>query len=208
MRKVFLSTMLLTKQEVSKYISDDFELSDANYKFPMTYIIEQNVEDGDDVLVSSIVQANAGENNVSYENFEIYADEVKKALAGKKVNLVIEKIETVAKFESHTFNVFFKTISSIIKDNDEVYMDITFGMKPYSFAMFIAGAYAVKACRNTDIGAVIYAQKYTGGGKAQKDDPAIIYDMTGLFYLNQIAGEARPGEKQGLDTLFNIMIKD
>ena len=189
-------------------ISDDFQLSDANYWFPLSYLVEQEVEEGDSVLVATVVQANEPTPNKSQSNCDKFEEEVRKAIGDKKVKLEFQRIVTTKHFGSTTFNSFFKVVADVLKEEDRLYMDITFGMKPYSLAMFIAASYAVSVCEDVDVEYVIYAQKFTGNEKAEKDAPSKIYDITGLFYLNSLANDARTGNRAAMDKLFKNILQE
>ena len=141
--------------------------------------------------------------------------EVEKIFQERNVNFKFEEIPLTTEFDSLTFNRFFKQVAVLINDNDQLFVDVTFGMKPYSISLFVAVAYAEKAARNVDVDTVIYAQKYSGFSRAKTaeekaKDPSKsrIYDITGLFYLNAIAGNAKPGQKHKLDKALDLLIND
>lgn len=207
MRKVFLSTMFLGSFEPQGFISDDFELGTSNFRFPLSYLIEKEVEEGDKLLVASVVQANEPTPNKSQDNSEAFKAEVQKLLEGKKVEVEFQEVVTSKNFESNTFNSFFKVIADLIQEEDRLYMDITFGMKPYSLSMFIAASYAVSVCENVDVEYVIYSQKYTGNVEVEKNQPAKIYDITSLFYLNSLVNDARTGNRMAMDQLLKSIIE-
>lgn len=206
MRKVFLSVMLLQKMQSTKYISDDYEISVAEYKFPLSYILEQNVQDGDVVEVMTVVERGEGTVCTSAENYELYKKEVENIVAEKQGAVHFTEVTVHKEFDSLTFNRFFKEISGKITDGDRIYADITFGMKPYSLSMFIALAYASKAAENVYVEEIIYAMKYSGTEIAEKVNTSKIYDLTGLYHLNNIAGNAVNGQKNELDKLLNFII--
>lgn len=206
MRKVFLSTMFLGSFEPQGFISEDFDLGNSNYRFPLSYLIEKEVEDGDEILVASVVQANEPTLNKSQENSDEFKAEVQKLLAGKKVKVEYQDVVTSRNFVSNTFNAFFKIIADLIQEEDRLYMDITFGMKPYSFSMFIAASYAVSVCEDVDVEYVIYSQKYTGNEEEEKNQPAKIFDITSLFYLNSLVNDARTGNRAAMDQLLKTII--
>lgn len=79
-------------------------------------------------------------------------------------------------------------------------------MKVYTLSMFIAMAYAAKAGINISAETIIYSMKYSGTEEAKNVNTAKIYDLTSLFYLNAIAGEAAAGDKAGLDDLLKFII--
>jgi len=203
MRKVFLSASLISKmdpEKPTKYISDDFELSSNNYQFPLSYLIDENVEEGDKVIIITAVT----QTETPMQNYEAYKQEVLNIVKDKKIDIEFVEIKQTIEFDSLTFSQFFKEIANLIQDNDQLYVDFSFGMKPYTISMFVAVAYAEKAARNVDVDTIIYAQKYSGN----KEEGIIskVYDITGLFYLNAIAGNARPGQKHGLDKALGLII--
>lgn len=217
MRKVFLSIMLLApmnENDPTYYTSDDFDLNNKKYDFPLSYIVDNNVNENDDVvIVTAVEQGKDGKVNNAIENYKKYRTEIENILKERNINISFEEIPLTTDFDSLTFNRFFKEISSLINDNDQLYVDVTFGMKPYSISMFVAVAYAEKAARNVDVDTIIYAQKYSGFSKnktaeekAKNPSKSRIYDITGLFYLNAIAGNARPGQKHGLDKALGLII--
>lgn len=219
MRKVFLSSMLLNElkpEDPTYYTSDDFELSENRYDFPMTYLIDDKVKANDEIVIITAIQQDSGNNvNNATVNYKKYKAEVEKILQERNVNFKFEEIMLTENFDSLTFNKFFKQVAVLINDNDQLFVDVTFGMKPYCISLFVAVAYAEKAARNVDVDTVIYAQKYSGFSrvktaeeKAKDPSKSRIYDITGLFYLNAIAGNAKPGQKHKLDKALDLLIND
>lgn len=219
MRKVFLSSMLLNElkpEDPTYYTSDDFELSENRYDFPMTYLIDDKVKANDEIVIITAIQQDSGNNvNNATVNYKKYKAEVEKILQERNVNFKFEEIMLTENFDSLTFNKFFKQVAVLINDNDQLFVDVTFGMKPYSISLFVAVAYAEKAARNVDVDTIIYAQKYSGFSRAKTaeekaKDPSKsrIYDITGLFYLNAIAGNAKSGQKHKLDKALDLLIND
>ena len=203
MRKVFLSTSLMNPINLEKptqYVSEDFNLGNKAYNFPMSYLIADNVKDGDKVAVITAVTQTENPK----ENYELYKQEVFNIVKDKQIDIEFIEIKQETEFDSLTFNHFFNVVANLIQDDDILFADITFGMKCYSISMFIAMAYAVKAGKNVDMDTIIYAQKFSGN----KEDgiTSKIYDLTGLFSLNTLASNARPGQKEGLDDLLDFII--
>lgn len=201
MRKVFLATMGANALSECKYVSDDIKLSKNKYKFPLTYLMESDVALDDNVLVVTIVQLEKGAKFNS--NYVAYKEEVSEVLGAKKANVEFVCLKESVEFTSRSFHLAFKKIAEILKDEDFIYMDFSFGSKPYALSMFVAGTYGIKACCDADIAAVIYAEPCRQDGSCAK-----IYDLTGLFYLNELSGTAQPGEKHGLDNILSFIMKD
>ena len=208
MRKVFMSSMMLGKVRPTKYISEDFVLKERNYDFPLSYLIDNEVEDGDTVEIITSVEHGEGDEQNSVKNYALYVKEVNKILQDRNIKLHFTEVETNKKFEDKTFTKFFKRIASLLQEDDEVFADFTFGMKAYSLSMFIALAYVVKAAVNIDLRCLLYAEKYTGTDAADTKDTSELCDITSLFYLDAIAGNAKCGQKQALDEVMELIIKE
>lgn len=208
MRKVFMSIMLLGEIQQTKYISEDFVLKECNYYFPLSYIINNEVEEGDTVEIITAVEHGEGNTQTAADNYAVYVEEIKNILDDRKIDLHFTEVETSKDFEDKTFTKFFKRIANLLQEEDEIYADFTFGMKAYSLSMFIALAYAVKAAVNIELRCLLYAQKYTGTDAADTKETSELCDITSLFYLDAIAGNAKSGQKQALDEVMDMIIKE
>ena len=209
MRKVFMSSMLLGKIEPTKYISEDFVINEESaYDFQLSYLIENEVVDGDTVEIITAVEHGEGDARNSVINYALYLKEVNKILQNRNIELHFTEVETNKKFEDKTFTKFFKRIAGLLQEDDEVYADFTFGMKAYSLSMFIALAYVVKAAENINLRCLLYSQKFTGTDNAENKKTSELCDITSLFYLDAIAGNAKSGQKQALDEVMDMIIKE
>lgn len=207
MRKVFMSIMLLGDIKQTNYISDDFVLSEEHFDFPLSYLIANEVQAGDEVEIITAVEHGEGDAQTAVDNYACYVEEVKAILANCSVTPHFTEVVTSKKFEDKTFTKFFKKIAALLHEGDEVYADFTFGMKAYSLSMFIALAYVVKAAENIDLRCLLYAQKYTGTDAAATKNTSELCDITSLFYLDSIAGNARSGQREAMDEVMNLIIK-
>lgn len=203
MRKIFFSTSLISKIDLknpTKYISDDFVLNSNNYQFPLSYLIDKNVENGDKIVIITAVT----QTEIPMQNYEIYKQEILEIIKNKKIDIEFIEIKQAVEFKSSTFNQFFKKVVTLIQDNDIIFTDITFGMKCYSISMFIALACATRAGQNINLDTIIYAQKYAGN--REEGIISKIYDLTGLFALNKLASDTKIGQRKDLDNLLNLVI--
>lgn len=207
MRKVFMSIMLLGDIKKTEYISEDFVLVDEHYDFPLSYLIANEVQAGDEVEIITAVEHGEGNAKTAVNNYARYVEEVKGILANCGVIPHFTEVVTSKKFEDKTFTKFFKKISGLLQEDDEIFADFTFGMKAYSLSMFIALAYAVKAARNIDLRCLLYAEKYTGTDVADEKNTSELCDITSLFYLDSIAGNAHAGQKEAMDEVMQLIIK-
>ena len=207
MRKVFLSNIVLVSLVSTKYFSDDLDLNDKNYKFPLSYLIKNEVKTNDEVVIITGVEKSVNGKNRAEEYYALYKNEIEEILKGRDVNIKFIEIWQKNKFDSLTFNEFFKEIADNIHDNDILYADITFGMKPYTISLFVALSYITKAAVNVDLDTIIYAGRYNGTDEIKDINCSQIYDLTGLFYLNSLSGRAVQGQREELDNLLKFIIE-
>ncbi len=207
MRKVFLSNIVLVSLVSTKYFSDDLDLNDKNYKFPLSYLINNEVKTNDEVVIITGVEKSVNGKNRAEEYYALYKNEIEEILKGRDVNIKFIEIWQKNKFDSLTFNEFFKEIADNIHDNDILYADITFGMKPYTISLFVALSYITKAAVNVDLDTIIYAGRYNGTDEIKDINCSQIYDLTGLFYLNSLSGRAVQGQREELDNLLKFIIE-
>lgn len=206
MRKVFMSMMLLQEAKPTEYISEDFNLVKENFVFPLTYIIAENVVEGETITVITGVERQVGNFQQSVENYKLYQEEVKKVVEQRNAEVEFVEFWLEKDFDSLTFNKFFKKVAGSINEGDVVYIDITFGMKPYTISLFVALNYVAKVCNDVEIENVIYAQKYSGSEKPENVNKSIIYDLSGLFHLNELAGNVRKGDRAVADRMLDFII--
>ena len=210
MRKVFLSMMALQNAVKVPYLSEDFDLSEKEFYFPMSYIIYNNIVEQDKIVVVTGVERDefASVDSPVVVNYKKYKEEITAITSEKNVEVEFIEMNAEKDFDSLTFNRFFKAVTSVIQDGDRLFADITFGMKPFSFSLFVALAYAVKACNNVVLDTIIYAQRFTGTDSAEKSTKSRIYDMTSLFFLNDISAKVQPGDKKAMDKMLNFIMTD
>lgn len=77
----------------------------------------------------------------------------------------------------------FKGVYKTFEENDEVYFDITFGLKPNPISVMIALNYGVNFINNFKVKRIVYAY-YKFGMPEDYVHPFI--NITSLFYMNQL----------------------
>lgn len=209
MRKVFLWNVFLNRiDKLQNHVSEDYVIVNADWKFSLSYLIDMYTEAGDDILiVSALTDGDQVQNNL-----HVFKEEVSKILEGRNVTVNYEEIIQPSEFrETQTCLRSFKAIAAKFKEGDRIYYDMTYGMKPYTFAMFIAMAYAAKAAKDISVEQVLYVSLYTGSTadkEAGKPAIATLWDLTFLFTLNEIAGNVVSGQKDSSDKVFDFIISD
>ena len=213
MRKVFVSSVIINKvnpNNPTKHASRDIDLGYKQYLFPISFILDQNITSEDEILIIT------GKDNSpeQEENFKYLKAEMEEILVAHNISKDKYAFYEVAELSRNeedrdmmdvlSFTSFMKDVADHIQDDDEIYADMTYGLKSYTLAMFVAFNYVVRACNDVHIKQMIYAQFYSGG----KDKPGVvdIIDITSLFRINNIVNNAQPGQKAELDQLLSFMI--
>ena len=206
MRKVFLSTVLLQEFKPVPYASRDLDLHDKQFKFPISYLLDDNITADDEIVI--ITGMNQTEN--PKKNYEYLVAEMQNILDSHNAKaqfIIVDELDPNTDrelFDSLSFSTFMKEVADTIRDDDQIYADMTYGLKSYTLAMFIALNYVVKSCNNVEIKKMIYGQLYRGDKQYPKIDDII--DITPLFRINCIVNQASAGEKQKMDQLLSFMI--
>lgn len=203
MRKVYVSTMMVNRLEPTKYSSEDYTLVQENLQFPLSYIIADTVEPGDTVQIITVVS----DTMQPKKNYEIYCREVTEIVACRGAKAEFTMItQPPSQFNAHAVNVLFKRISEAFITGDRIYADMTFGMKPNTIALFIALHYVTKVGTDIVLEEMIYAERYRGD--AVEGATTGIYDLTGLYYLNAIAGKLESSSAQGMTDVLDAIIEE
>ncbi len=212
MRKVFISTVPMQKTQAVKNRSRDFDLGDKDYKAPISYLLDANIEPGDEILILT----GTGTREWPQKNYAEWKAEFEDILKAHRATAQFEEIvepdfdrdnfnSDQDNLDSLTFSKFFKDVSDKIRDGDIIYADVTYGMKCYTIAMMIALQYVSKACNDAEVKNLIYAQ-YFRGDQGKKPDCADIIDITSLLYLSSMVSRAEPGQKGNMDAFLKLVI--
>lgn len=198
MRKVFLTTIPIKENNCSRCVSDDIELSNCAYRYPITYIVDTTVEEGDSILVATLVTENSNEGN-----YIAFCREIQSLLFLKKVKCDFLKVVIPNEFTTLSCQKLLTNFASIFKSDDKIYLDTTYANKAYTLNLFVALAYATKVNDNTDVEQIICAEDY----KVTSDEYIMkIHDLTGFFFLNEIIVKSKTGDKEGIDSILNFII--
>lgn len=213
MRKVFISSIIINKidrERPTPYSSRDFDLGNQIHLSPIAYLLDANIDPGDEVAIISGITPSP----VPRNNYQLIRKDLEDILDSHGVTaefIEIDEPDTKASYDimdSLTFGRFFKEVSANLKDGDRIYADMTFGMKCYTLGIFIAMEYAVKACSDVDVERMIYANYYNGQDTPEGIQPfsSEIVDISSLFYISSIVNNAQPGQKKSMDHFLKFII--
>lgn len=211
MRKVFFSTVKLQGDKPgqrSKVRSRDFDLGGKEFCAPIAYVLDANIEAGDDILIISTV----GQGDTPQANFKRLKEDFDKILASHGAKAEFAEIaepnpkERLDEMDSLTFSRYFKELSDYFEDGDRIYADMTFGMKCNTICSLTAMSYAVKAGKDIDVERMVYQQMYDGNEDSGELPSLYIVDITSIFYISTIIHNAHPGQKKSIDSFLKFMI--
>ena len=211
MRKVFFSTVKLKHDEPneqSTFKSRDFDLGGKAFFAPISYVLDANIEEGDDILIlTNVMQADAPQKN--YAQLKEDFDKILASHGAKADFAVIAEPnpkEQRDEMDSLTFSRYFKELSDYFEDGDRIYADMTFGMKCNTICSLTAMSYAVKAGTDIDVERMVYAERYDGKKGSGERPTSDIIDITSIFYISTLVNNAHPGQKKSIDSFLKFMI--
>ena len=206
MRKVFISNVIMNQITDIPYQSREFDLGGKAFPVPICYLMDANIEPGDEVLIiTGLTQT-----ELLLRNYEIIKGKMEEILSAHQAKGTFVTVdepdaeEEREKQDALTFSEFLKKVSDAIQDGDRLYVDMSYGLRIYTLATFIAMNYVQKACRDVRIEAMVYGQAFRGQNKA----PSVvdIVDVTALANINALVSDAKPGQKKELDRFLSFLI--
>ena len=153
---------------------------DSEVYFPVSILIESFAGAGERIEVVCVMERD----NPNIEiNFEILKEEIGSICDALGAQADIEPLYTDKEERAASHLGTFKSLIEAIKDGDNIYACCTFGTKPIPVIEMMAMNYAYRVRDNVSIEAVVY-------GKVDRNGQAVVgaylYDVTALFYMNQI----------------------
>ncbi len=194
MRKVFISTVSLQNVKKYQYKSDIYPESSPT-AFPITIPFENNCSKGDNVVMLTIV-THTEEKNISEDNYINFCHQVQGMADTMGVNVEFKEIVMTPEVRQDSPNKLYKNIISALKDEDEIYADITYGFKYNPIVIFAAINYAYQTKSDVDIHEICYGNLYDGTPVKQEPNPEL-FDVTALFYMNSISNLAGTAQLDG-----------
>lgn len=182
MRKVFLSTVPMQIVNQFIYASDEYKTSSLT-AFPITILLENNCQEGDEVTLLTIVTESEG-GNIASENYIKFCEHVRAIAKAKRVNVELVKIPMSARSNSESHRKLYKALLNELKSGDEIHADITYGFKSTPIVIFAALNQSYQLNDNVDVAEIMYGNLYNGSSEKTPE----LFDVTSLFYLNSLSG--------------------
>lgn len=207
-RKVFIQNMFMQNPQFAinqpTTVSDDYNIDGLNFRNALSYIIALNVKPGDNVVIISSGPEPDDSNDSKYmmQNHKIFQEEIAPYLEG--ANVEYKMLYQPRDFSSNTFTVHVKKLLNMLEPSDQLYLDITYGMKPYTLAQVAALCAMVKSCDQVTIEEICYKQLFKGSDH----NIARLFNLTELFSLNDLIFKLTPGDRNGLLRYLDIITEE
>jgi hypothetical protein len=169
---------------------------------PVVPFIANRVDQGEEIEVIIIEYSSAPNREEHTKNLinEIDSLKEKKGFSYKLTTLTVQ-----SPADNKEYMKLTKELILLIKDHDELFVDITYGQKPLAITQFAALAFAYKIRKDVEIGALSYGDfdhKNKVGGS--------IFDLTHFFLLidtiNNISG--MPNADKLVEKLISNLIEE
>ena len=161
---------------VYKAMDNDLLQYNKKISFPILAVINAYAEKDEEIEVYMVVPEY--NNSIQhYEEFKRQLDELKKE---KEFKFALKEVSVNYDDSLDTLLDLFQKLLDCVCEDDKLYMCITYGSKPMPIVQIMAINYAYRVFQNVRIGAIAY------GKLDHESKEPFIYDVTSLFYLDEI----------------------
>ena len=150
------------------------------HALPILNVINNYTEKGEAIEVIFLV----GENEDILKNLVTVRASLEELVAEKELQCHIEYVYYRDSDDIPVMLGLYGKLIRLCSDDDEIYSCITYGTKPVPMVQMMAMRYAFHVKKNVFIGMIVYGKAF--GNKVNKD-AADIYDMTSLFYIDDLS---------------------
>lgn len=194
----------IAKQELQSgnyKAADNIRLSnDLTLSYPVSVLINAFAVADEEI---ELLVIHDSENKLYEENFEILKKELEMIKQSKGIDFPVRitELEISSKLFASDNLRTFSGILNKINDGDDLYVDISYGTKPFPVVEFMAVNAAFTMKKDVTIGMITYGEC----NFQKKPHELFIYDETNLFYMMQCSGILADyceseSEKSGSDT--------
>lgn len=161
---------------------------DKAHSLPILNVINNCTTKGEEIEVIFLV----GDNENIRKNLEIVEQSLDELVTERELKCRKIYIEYPDSDDISVMLELYGKLIRLCEDNDEIYSCITFGTKPVPLVQMMAMRYAYHAKKNVFIGMIVYGKahgkmKEINGIRKYVTDNAEIYDMTSMFYMDELS---------------------
>jgi hypothetical protein len=196
MRNIFYRTYPVDGNKAIEY--------DKEVCCPINAILAKTLKKDEKVKVIYIMTP--GETSYCETNKEKFIKELEGINSEIGAVLSYDTVEMDSKPVKRTFNKLITDLTEKIPEDAELYVDITYGLKPEVLSLFCALRF-VEEFHNADVEYFIWGQletKYDPSGKKppEKVNP-MIFDITSLYYLFKLIGSIGSADVETASKILN-----
>lgn len=180
---------------------------DGEVVFPVNSVLAKTMKKGEKVKVVILAKEDIeGNSKVNYEKFVGELSEINKNI-GAEIEYV--PITTEFKETRDIHESIFRNMVATLEENAEIIGDVTYGPKPLPIIMFAVMNFAEKffkaKIKNIVYGKVDFVDDGSGTGKTKPVNP-VIYDLTPLYYLNNLTNTVNCKSSQEAVNMLNTLL--
>lgn len=190
MKKFFTSVPFQTKLTPCEYkpFGEAKLTYEKEHSLPILNVINNYTEQGEEIEVIFLTADNENIRN----NLEVVTKSLEELAEEKKLKCSIKRIDYPDSDDIFVMLSLYGKLIQHCEDNDEIYSCITFGTKPVPLVQMMAMRYAYHAKKNVLIGMIVYGKiewkkEVVDGKMISVIDKAEVYDMTSMFYIDDIS---------------------
>lgn len=150
------------------------------HSLPILNVINNFTDKGEEIEVIFIV----GENKDITKNLGTVKASLDELVAERELKCNVKYIYYKDSDDIPVMLELYGKLIRLCSNDDEIYSCITYGTKPVPMVQMMAMRYAFHVKKNVFIGMIVYGKAF---GTIQNKDAADIYDMTSLFYIDDLS---------------------
>jgi len=155
---------------------------EGEVRCPINGILAKTLKKGDEVKIIYIMETSKNSN--CEQNKLTFFNELKDITKDIGINISDAEVNIPFKPTKETYNTLITELTEKIKDNAEIYTDITYGSKPGILSLFCALRF-VEEFRNAIVQYIVYGKAEFNNGVIENQK---LYDITSLYYLFKLMG--------------------
>lgn len=181
--KIAFSTIPMQEIKPAFYKSEENKKIEyqGKVRFPINALLAKTLKQSDEVKIVRIVT----EGKFSEVNLELQQEELERINEGIGAKIIYTEVRESYKESSSIIQSRFRQIVGSLKNECEIYADVTYGPKTLIPILFYALGFAEKFF-NGDIKNIIYGKAVFDENKQTIPELAELYDVTSLYYLNSL----------------------
>ena len=174
---ICVSPLQKVKEGIYDTANNDALKYDEETCFPIVPVINAYAEDGDEIMVITVVT----NQNISKANYEKLKEVIEKIAVAKNLKTEYKSVNVEYDSSLEVQIGVFSEIIGLISDGDKIYCDISYGSKVLNQILTMTVNYCYRAKKDVMIGCMVYGEYVFATGKMT------IYDITSLTFLEEIA---------------------